>query len=123
MDARPEVVLPRSGNFTIPRVVLSISYPIHPPSESSTMHPGQTRLVQASFATMIAHGRSIAPFTRHSTVSPSTNSREFIASTTTNIADTVFRLAKDAGEILRDIPYVKALAGIIVQIIQIRDVC
>ena len=121
MDAQPGVVLPRSGNFTIPRVVLSISYPSHPPS--STMHPAQTRLVQASFATMIAHGRSIAPFTRHSTVSPSTNSHESIASTTTNIADTVLRLAKDAGEILRNVPYVKALAGIIVQIIQIRDVC
>jgi len=51
------------------------------------------------------------------------NSHEFIASTTTNIVDTVLKLAKDVGVILKDIPYVKALAEIIVQIIEIRDVC
>ena len=72
---------------------------------------------------MVAHARPIAPFTRHSTVFPSTNSRELIASTMTNIADTVLRLAKDAGDMLKGVPYVKALAGVIIQIIQIRDVC
>ena len=41
----------------------------------------------------------------------------------TNIADTGLKLAKDVGEILRDVPYVRALAGIIVQIIEIREVC
>ena len=62
-------------------------------------------------------------FSSSSTVSPSTNSPEFIASTMTNIADTGLKLAKDVGEILRDVPYVRALAGIIVQIIEIREVC
>jgi len=71
---------------------------------------------------MIAHGRSTLLFTRHSTVSPSTNSREYIASTTTNIVNTALKLVKDAGGILGDVPYVKALAVIIVQIIEIRDV-
>ncbi|KAG6834578.1 hypothetical protein H0H93_008777 [Arthromyces matolae] len=53
---------------------------------------------------------------------------QMIAPTTTNIidttvtlADTVFKLAKDAGEVLKNVPYVKALAGVIVQIIAIRD--
>ncbi|KAG6906798.1 hypothetical protein DXG01_012045 [Tephrocybe rancida] len=61
--------------------------------------------------------------TRHSVMSPSTNSHELItsASTTTNTADTVMKLAKNVGEILKDVPYVKALAGLIVQIIEIRD--
>ncbi|KAG6917239.1 hypothetical protein DXG01_003271 [Tephrocybe rancida] len=56
-------------------------------------------------------------------VSPSTNHHEIIvsASTTTNTADTVMKLAKSVGEMLKDIPYVKALAGLIVQIIEIRD--
>jgi len=94
---------------------------IHPPS--STMHTVQTRSLQASFATTVAHGRSTLLFTRHLTVSPSTNSRESIASTTTNIVDTVLKLAKDAGGILKDVPYLKALSGTIVQIIEIRDVC
>ena len=78
----------------------------------------QTRLAQASFATMVAHGRSTTLFTTHPTISPSTNSPEFIAS-----INTVLRLAKDAGDMLNGVPYVKALAGIIVQIIEIRDVC
>ena len=87
------------------------------------MHSVQTRALQASFATTVAHGRSTLPFTRHPKVSLSMNSHEFIASTTTNIVDTVLKLAKDVGVILKDIPYVKALAEIIVQIIEIRDVC
>ena len=77
----------------------------------------------ASFTTIVAHRRSILLFTRHSAVSPSTNSREVIVSTTTNIVDTVLKLTKVAGEMLKEVPYVKALAGIIVQIIEIRDVC
>ncbi|KAG6834863.1 hypothetical protein H0H93_006841, partial [Arthromyces matolae] len=54
--------------------------------------------------------------------------RQLIAPTGTNIvdtavtlADTVLKLAKDAGEVLKNVPYVKALAGVIVQIIAIRD--
>jgi hypothetical protein len=79
--------------------------------------------MQASFATTVAHGRGTLLFTGHSTLSPSTNSPEFIASTTTNIVNTALKIAKDAGEMLKDVPYIKALAGIIVQIIEIRDVC
>ncbi|KAG6815352.1 hypothetical protein H0H93_010068, partial [Arthromyces matolae] len=53
---------------------------------------------------------------------------QLFASTTTNIIDTtatvaqtVLKLAKDAREVLKNVPYVKALAGVIVQIIEIRD--
>ncbi|KAG6914377.1 hypothetical protein DXG01_000678, partial [Tephrocybe rancida] len=61
--------------------------------------------------------------TRHSAMSPSTNPHDLIASAsmTMNTADTVMKLAKNVGELLKDVPYVKALAGLIVQIIEIRD--
>ncbi|KAG6914773.1 hypothetical protein DXG01_015434 [Tephrocybe rancida] len=75
--------------------------------------------VQASFATMVAHGQPMLVFT-NLIASPSTNPHEVIASTT-NTADTVMKLAKNVGEMLKDVPYVKAVAGIIIQIIQIRD--
>jgi hypothetical protein len=39
-----------------------------------------------------------------------------------NIIDTVSKIAKEAGEMLKDVPYVKAFAGIIIQIIKIREV-
>ncbi|KAG6914217.1 hypothetical protein DXG01_001712 [Tephrocybe rancida] len=62
---------------------------------------------------------------RHSVASLSTNlnPHEVVASasTTMNTVDIVMKLAKDAGELLKDIPYVKAVAGIIIRIIQIRD--
>ncbi|KAG6847412.1 hypothetical protein H0H93_008270, partial [Arthromyces matolae] len=60
--------------------------------------------------------------------SSTATNHQLIASTTTNIidttvtlADTVLKLAKDAGEVLKNVPYVKALAGALVQIIAIRD--
>ncbi|KAG6915405.1 hypothetical protein DXG01_011638 [Tephrocybe rancida] len=57
---------------------------------------------------------------RHSAASPLTIIRTS-GSTTTNTVDIVMKLAKDVTEMLKDIPYVKAVAGIIIQIIQIRD--
>jgi len=86
------------------------------------MQSAQDRTLQASFATMAAHAQSSSLSTRHSTAPSSTNSREYVTSTTTNLVDTSARLAKDAGEMFKDIPYIKAVAGIIIQIITIRDV-
>jgi hypothetical protein len=71
--------------------------------------------------TMNAHGVPVAP-SIHSVVLPSTSRQEYIASTTTNIVDTVSKIAKEAGEIFKDVPYIKALAGIIVRVIEIREV-
>jgi hypothetical protein len=89
---------------------------------SLNMDPVQNRVPQASFVSMVAHSGAIVPFTSHSTVTPPTNPSEVITSRTTEIVDTTLKLAKEVGDMLSDVPYVKALAGIIVQIITIRDV-
>ncbi|KAG6910190.1 hypothetical protein DXG01_012639, partial [Tephrocybe rancida] len=73
----------------------------------------------ASFATMVAHGQPMIVFT-NPIASLSTNPHEVIASAS-NTADTVMKLARNVGEMLKDVPYVKAVAGLIVQIIEIRD--
>jgi hypothetical protein len=72
---------------------------------------------------MAAQGRSSSLSTRHPSALSSTNSREDVTSTAANFFETGLKLAKDVGEMLKDVPYVKAVAGIIVQIIEIRDVC
>jgi hypothetical protein len=58
----------------------------------------------------------------HSVALPSTTHQEYVVSTTMNIVDTVSKIAKEAGEMLKGVPYVKAFAGIIIQIITIREV-
>ncbi|KAG6906675.1 hypothetical protein DXG01_012655, partial [Tephrocybe rancida] len=68
---------------------------------------------------MVAHGQPKIIFTNH-TASPSTNPHEVVASAS-NTTDTVMKLAKNVGEVLKDVPYVKAVAGLVVQIIEIRD--
>ena len=73
---------------------------------------------------MVAHGlpnMALAPSTRPLELLSATDD-EYVVSTTTNLVDTVSKIAKEAGEMLKDVPYVKALAGIIVQIIKIREV-
>jgi hypothetical protein len=84
------------------------------------MDPFQTVTLQASWMTMVAHAIPIIrppPFP----ISSTTN-REYIESTTTNIVDTVSKIAKDAGETFKNVPYIKAFAGIVIQIITIREV-
>jgi len=58
----------------------------------------------------------------HPAAVSSTTKGEYIESTTTNMVDTVSKIAKEVGEIFKDVPYIKAVAGIIVQIIKIREV-
>jgi hypothetical protein len=70
------------------------------------MNPLKAAGFQASSMTMIAHGLPMVPST-HSVAFPSTTNRENIASTTTNIVDTVSKIAKEAGEMFKDVPYVK----------------
>ena len=57
------------------------------------------------------------------TVVPSPTNSEYVASTTTNIVDTVLKIAKEASELFKNVPYIKAFAGIVIQIISIREVC
>ncbi|KAG6844099.1 hypothetical protein H0H87_009799 [Tephrocybe sp. NHM501043] len=68
---------------------------------------------------MVAHGQPSLLSANHSTVS--TASDTALESTTANLVDTTAKLAKDVGEMLKSVPYVKAVAGIISQIITIRD--
>jgi hypothetical protein len=85
------------------------------------MDSPQAVVFESSSRTIIAHGLPTVPST-HSVVLPSTTNQEYVASTATNIVDTVSKIAKEAGEMLKGVPYVKALAGIIIQIIKIREV-
>ena len=66
---------------------------------------------------MVAHGIPVNP----SGPSSSASNRERIESTT-NIVDTVLKIAKEAGEVFKDVPYIKAFAGILIQIVSIREV-
>jgi hypothetical protein len=53
---------------------------------------------------------------------PSTTDQECAASTTTNIVDTISKITKEVGEMFKDVPYIKAFAGIIIRVIEIREV-
>ncbi|KAG6836712.1 hypothetical protein H0H87_004868, partial [Tephrocybe sp. NHM501043] len=68
---------------------------------------------------MVAHGQSLLLSTGHSTAP--TDSNTALDSTTTNLVETTAKLAKEVGELLKNVPYIKGVAGIIIQIIAIRD--
>jgi hypothetical protein len=53
---------------------------------------------------------------------PSNTHLKKAADSTINAASTTAAIAKEVGEMLSQIPYVKSVAGIVVQIIKIRDV-
>jgi hypothetical protein len=87
------------------------------------MDPLQTVALQASWMTMVAHGLPVVPSLPAAiTSTTSTTNSEYVASTTTNIADTVLKIAKEASELFKNVPYIKAFAGIVIQIINIREV-
>ena len=69
---------------------------------------------------MVAHGVPVVPPAPSIPIS-STTDREYIESTT-NTVDTVLKIAKEASDMFKNVPYVKAFAGIIIQIISIREV-
>jgi hypothetical protein len=47
---------------------------------------------------------------------------QYIPAARANLAGTVLTLTKDVAEMLQDVPYVKAVAGVILQIIQVKEV-
>jgi len=85
------------------------------------MDPLQTVGLQASWATMVAHGLPITA-SAHSAAIQSTKNSEYVASTTTNTVDTVSKIAKEVGQMFTNVPYIKAFAVTVIQIIQIREV-
>ncbi|KAG6855206.1 hypothetical protein H0H87_006844, partial [Tephrocybe sp. NHM501043] len=68
---------------------------------------------------MVAYG----PSELHPTAPLLPSSRNLTSSeaTTTNLVDTVLKLATEISEMFTEVPYIKAVAGIIIQIITIRD--
>jgi hypothetical protein len=85
------------------------------------MDPLQTVVLQASWMTMVAHGIPVLP-PASSFVTSSTTNREYIESTATNIADTVLKIAQEASKMFTNVPYITGIAGIVIQIISIREV-
>ena len=69
---------------------------------------------------MVAHGVPTVPPGPSIPIS-STTDGEYIESTT-NTVDTVLKIAKEASDMFKNVPYVKVFAGIIIQIISIREV-
>ena len=86
------------------------------------MDPFQSVGLQSSWMSMVAHGVPGVVPPAPSIVIASTTNREYVESTTTNIVNTVLNIAKDASEMFKNVPYIKALAGIVIQIISIREV-
>jgi len=83
------------------------------------MDPLQSVGLQASWMTMVAHRIPVVPPAPSFAITSTTN-REYIESTTITTVDTVLKIAKEASEMFKNIPYIKAFAGIIIQIISIR---
>ena len=70
---------------------------------------------------MVAHGIPVVP-PAPSIAIPSSTNREYVESTTTHTVDTVLKIAKEASDMFKTVPYIKAFAGIVIQIISIREV-
>ena len=52
----------------------------------------------------------------------STPNRQYVESTATNIVDTALNIVQDASAMFKNVPYIKAIAGLVIQIIRIREV-
>ena len=70
---------------------------------------------------MVAHGLPIIP-PAHLIATLSATTGGYVASPTTDLVNTVLKIAKEAGEMFKNVPYIKAFAGIVIQIINIREV-
>jgi hypothetical protein len=73
---------------------------------------------------MVAHGVPVVPPSPAPVAVPSgsTTNHEYIESTATNLVDTVLKITKEASEMFKDVPYIKAFAGVLIQIVNIREV-
>ena len=72
---------------------------------------------------MVAHGLPVPVVPPAPSVAiPSATNREYIKSTARNTIDTVTKIAKEASDTFKNVPYIKGIAGIVIQIITIREV-
>ncbi|KAH8814448.1 hypothetical protein DL96DRAFT_413285 [Flagelloscypha sp. PMI_526] len=81
------------------------------------MRKSQSNDLKSFFGTLVAHGnpRAQSQLGRNTVLSASR------LDTSLNAAGTTFQLAKDASEVSKEVPYVKAVAGVLSQIIKIRE--
>ena len=82
------------------------------------MRQSQSKDLKSLFGTLVAHGSPRA----RSGLGRSTLQSTSKLDTSLSTAGTALQLAKDAGDAASKVPYVKAVAGILSQIIRIRDV-
>ncbi|KAH8797385.1 hypothetical protein DL96DRAFT_995453 [Flagelloscypha sp. PMI_526] len=81
------------------------------------MRLSQSKDLRSFFGTLVVHGSPGArPQLSQSTLWPASK-----LDTGLSAAGTTLQLAKDAGDAASQIPYVKAVAGVLSQIIKIRD--
>ncbi|KAH8806891.1 hypothetical protein DL96DRAFT_1822230 [Flagelloscypha sp. PMI_526] len=81
------------------------------------LNPSQSEDLKLFFGTLVAHGNPRA----RSHLGRSTLQSASRLDTGLNAAGTTLQIAKDAGEAASRVPYVKAVAGVLSQIIKIRD--
>ncbi|KAH8810140.1 hypothetical protein DL96DRAFT_1821649 [Flagelloscypha sp. PMI_526] len=81
------------------------------------MHPSQSKDLRSFFGTLVAHGhpRAVTQLNQSTLLAASK------LDTSLNAAGIILQLAKDAGDAAKNVPYVKAVAGVLSQIIKIRD--
>ncbi|KAH8806889.1 hypothetical protein DL96DRAFT_1686087 [Flagelloscypha sp. PMI_526] len=81
------------------------------------MRQSHSKDLKSFFGTLVAHGNPRA----HSLLGRSTLHSTSQLDTGLNAAGTTLQIAKDVGEMANKVPYVKAVAGVLSQIIRIRD--
>jgi hypothetical protein len=89
-----------------------------PPNHRDT---GFSPTYPPGLVTMDAHGVPVVPPSPSIAIPLPTN-REYVEFTTTNIVDIVLKIAKEASDTFKHVPYIKGFAGIVIQIISIREV-
>jgi hypothetical protein len=83
--------------------------------------PLRVLTLQASSSAVTAHGLPVHP-SPGSVAIPSTSRLEDIDAAGTSAIDTVSKIVREVAEMLKDVPYVKTLSGVISQIIKIKEV-
>ncbi|KAH8797387.1 hypothetical protein DL96DRAFT_1641667 [Flagelloscypha sp. PMI_526] len=81
------------------------------------MLQSQPKDLKSLFGTLVAHARPRA----RGKSGQSVVQRASNLDTGLNATGTILQLAKDAGDAVNQVPYVKAIAGILSQVIKIRD--
>jgi len=85
------------------------------------LSPFQVLGLRASSVAITAHGLPVLPSPGPVAI-PSTSRLDNVDDTAPNIVGTVSEIVKEVAEMLNDVPYVKTLTGVILQIIKVKEV-